>query len=93
MDKSLQELRKNINMVDKQIMDLFVQRLNIVKDICTIKEQHNISIEDKSREQDLLEYLYNSLINKEYSNETKELFLSIITISKNFQKRIIKNDN
>ena len=46
----LNELRKQIDKVDKQMAKLFEERMDIVKHIGNYKKEHNLPILDKERE-------------------------------------------
>ena len=58
LDK-INELREEIDKIDKNLMDSFKKRIEICKEIGELKSKNNIDILDKSREEKLLENLYN----------------------------------
>ena len=57
MTQNLEELRKEINNVDDNIIELLAKRKNIIKEIALIKKELNKPIFDKNREDELIERL------------------------------------
>ena len=55
----LEELRKEIDKCDKQIVDLFSKRFEIVKQIGKFKKENNIPVVDNNRFQKVLEKVAN----------------------------------
>ena len=54
MKKSLEESRKIINQVDKEMAELFVKRMQAVKSIADYKKEHGLPIYDAKREDELI---------------------------------------
>ena len=50
MPNQLETLRQEIDSIDKQIFDLFEQRLTVAKQIGAYKKEHGLSVLDSSRE-------------------------------------------
>ena len=74
---NLQNLRNEIDKVDKSIGDLLLKRMELVKEIGKIKEKGDISIVDTEREIDIL-----SRFEEKY---VKEVFKKILSESKKLQ--------
>ena len=51
MKKDLNEIRQEINKIDFSMKELFIQRMNLVKDVIKYKIDNNIDILDSSREE------------------------------------------
>lgn len=51
--KSLNQLRSDLDQVDKTLLDLIFQRFSIVKDIFILKKQKDLDYKDKNREEDI----------------------------------------
>ena len=49
-EMELFNLRKDINDIDKQIMTLLINRLEVVEKVGELKKKHNLNILDKKRE-------------------------------------------
>lgn len=81
-NKSLKELREEIDLLDKIIIDSIDKRFNIVEIIGQIKKNQKLSVEDKSREKIILSKSDYS----KYSKEIKSIYLKIIDESKKVQK-------
>lgn len=52
---TLDELRTQIDVIDAQILDLFVKRTSLAAQIGVYKRKHNLSIQDSSRERQKIE--------------------------------------
>ena len=86
---NLESLRKNIDTIDDQILDLFLKRLKCCEKIADIKIKSNIPILNEEREKEILNHIVAK--SKNYSEETKQLFSEIMTISRDIQYKIIKS--
>lgn len=51
---NLQEFRKKIDALDKQLLQLLAQRLEICQKIAEYKHKNNLSIQDQNREQEII---------------------------------------
>ena len=81
----LEEARSNINEIDSQIVSLFEKRMNEVKKVISYKKANNMPILDQGREDKVIENVINKLNNKELSSYLKELYLTMMKVSKDFQ--------
>lgn len=77
-------LREKIDYIDKQIVNLFEERLNICKEIGRIKKDNNLPIFNQERENKVIEK-NSSLIKEEYKNSYIKLIKLIIEESKKVQ--------
>lgn len=86
----LKEIRNKINQIDKQMAELFEQRMNLAKKVAEYKIENALPIEDKIREAKLIETNL-SYINDE---QIKEYYVSFakqtIEISKQYQSRLMQ---
>ncbi len=55
--EELQTLRQQINEIDMQLLSLLAKRFQLVSEIGTHKKVQNIEIQDKQREEEILEAL------------------------------------
>ncbi|RLG56671.1 MAG: hypothetical protein DRN83_03460 [Hadesarchaea archaeon] len=53
--KKLQELRKEIDRIDEQLISLVAQRLRLAKEIAAIKQKMNLEIRDEKREREIID--------------------------------------
>lgn len=86
---SLEVLRKNIDIIDSQILDLFLKRLKCCEKIADVKMKSNIPILNEEREKEILEGIASK--SGIYSEETKQLFSEIMSISRDIQYKITKS--
>lgn len=87
--KSLEESRRRIDEIDKELVKLFEERMNTVVDVAKYKKENNIEVLNTKREAQVVENAINNLKNKDYSEEIADFFNHIMDISKNFQRKAI----
>ena len=58
-ENKLEEYRKQIDVIDTEIVELFSKRFEIVKQIGTFKKENNIPVVDNNRFQKVLEKVEN----------------------------------
>ena len=58
-ENKLEEYRKQIDKIDKKLVELFVERFEIVKQIGKFKKENNIPVVDNNRFQKVLEKVEN----------------------------------
>ncbi|QHQ62795.1 prephenate dehydratase [Anaerocolumna sedimenticola] len=85
----LQQSRDEIDKVDKQIVDLFEYRMQLVKDVAEYKIQTGKKVFDKEREQEKLRVLKGMASNDYNSHGIQELFTQIISMSRKLQYGLI----
>tara|TARA_B100000029_G_scaffold254196_1_gene251023 strand:+ start:219 stop:491 length:273 start_codon:yes stop_codon:yes gene_type:complete len=85
--KVIKELRNSIDKVDDQIFDLILKRFDYVEKIGNIKKEMNMPVDDKAREEIIIERLSEKLSTKINYKEIKKIIGPIISISKDIQRR------
>ena len=55
MNKTLEELRKEIDDIDQEILKILVKRVDVVKQIGELKNEYNMPVIDEERKEKLLE--------------------------------------
>lgn len=80
----LNELRNRIDTLDDDILSLFLERMDICKEVAAYKKANAMSILQTGREEQLLTRL-KSLTPEEQRNGTEVLFTNIMDISKALQ--------
>ena len=78
--RSIEDVRKDISSIDLKMRNLFIERLNYVKEMKEIKISNGYSFVDKKREEDMKSFYTEDL--KEYKDEYLELLEKILEISK-----------
>ena len=84
--KDLNSLRNKIDKIDNEIIDLLNDRFDVVKEIGEYKKENNIPVEDKIREEIILQILDTKLSDSPYKEEIKNIYKELFTQSKNKQK-------
>ena len=88
---NLEELRKEIDKVDDELVSLLSKRKELIKEVAKIKKESNKPIFDKNREQQLLEKIKS---NAKEKNLDVEFIYSVYNIilrnSKEEQEKLIK---
>ena len=86
MDKRILTLRKQIDDLDEEIIKLLKTRMKISKKVGLLKEKLHIPIEDKLRENEIIERL-TSKAGKNLSEEQLiRIFTAVFKTSKQVQK-------
>ena len=85
--KVIKDLRNSIDKVDDQIFDLILKRFDYVEKIGNIKKEMNMPVDDKAREEIIIERLSEKLSTKINYKEIKKIIDPIISISKDIQRR------
>ena len=63
----INELRNKIDQIDKEMKELFIQRMGISKQIGQYKKEHHLNILDVKREEEII-------LNKKNEFESEELW-------------------
>ena len=89
MDSSekINTLRKKIDSLDNQILDLLIDRFSVSKEIGEIKSIENLKVGDPNREQDIIDRLSERFAGKLEHKDIVAIFGPIYHISKKIQKK------
>lgn len=85
----LQNLRNEIDEIDKQLVELFEKRMETVLKVAQYKKENNIPILNKSREDEVIEKNVKYLKNKGFKRAEAEFLKSVMTISRKAQAKEI----
>ena len=77
----LQECRAKIDEIDRELVRLFADRMNIVLDVAAYKKANGLPILDAARERALLSKVA-SLSGEELETYTRVLFSTIMSLSR-----------
>ena len=86
MDK-LEELRNQIDVIDKEIVGLFEKRMAVVLGVAEYKKEHKTNVLQSSREEQVLKNAVDNLQNKDYSDAVRQLMVEIMGLSKDLQRK------
>ena len=90
---TLEAKRLEIEKIDSLIIDLFIKRMAVVKEIALYKKENNLQIENIEREKFLLEKNLLLLNNEELEEYYVQLMKEFIRISKEYQNYIIEKES
>ena len=85
----LENLRERIDTIDKELIALFEERMNVVNDIAEYKIKNNLPILNQSREDIVISKVKAIVKNKDYTDSAIDFIKNIMEISKKFQQKII----
>lgn len=85
----IDDYRKKIDEIDKEITRLFEERMNTVINIANYKKDNNLPIFNRSREDEVIEKNISYLKNKDYAEETRKFFIDLMEVSRELQSRKI----
>ena len=89
--KEINELRKEIDDIDSELIELFCRRMERAKQIGLLKKQSGTPVLDRAREKVVLEKAY--LNGKEYGDFARRLFSDIMELSRELQYKDANYDS
>ena len=91
----LELLRKEVDLIDDEMLRLFMKRMDIIKQVGVEKAKHSLPIEARERESEILDRITRkSMLNgSDYAIYARELFFNIMTIGKKFQQSVYDQAN
>lgn len=91
--KDLNELRQEIDVIDRQLVALFEQRMAATRNVGLYKLANGIPVLDRSREEQVLASKTALLEDKTLSRDVTELFEAIMAISRRQQQALLDAHN
>lgn len=85
----LEKSRQTINEIDQEMARLFEQRMDAVRRVAEFKSEHGLSVEDLTREAEILRNNYALIANEAYRPYYLRFLQSIMDNSKDFQRDFI----
>ncbi|MBP5305757.1 MAG: chorismate mutase [Lachnospiraceae bacterium] len=86
----LKDYRAQLDKIDEQIVKLFHERLQITGNIGRYKKEHNLPVLDENREEEKLNAVAALCVEPSEAEGVKELFKTIMKVSRDNQEKIIK---
>ena len=87
--EKLEICRDLIDSIDNQIIELYVKRMEIVKEITELKIENDLPVLDQNREKIMLEKNLEKIKNDEFKKYYKDVLEGFLKASKEMQKDII----
>lgn len=93
MNLDLNEIRMDIDSVDKQIVELFEKRMELCKNVALYKIENNKNVLDKQRELEKIIKVIQLADNDFDKKGVEELFTQIMSISRKLQYKLLAENN
>lgn len=88
----LQEIREKLDRLDKQLLELFEERMELCGNVAEYKLENGKPVYDREREQEKLKSL-EELAEDEFEQQAvRELFSQIMTISRRYQYKVLSEN-
>ena len=88
----LNELREQIDQIDRELVSLFIQRMNVSAGVAEYKRQNNMRVLDPSRERALLQKI-SELSGEEFEEYTRTLYSTILDLSRSYQHKKLDQES
>jgi len=85
---NLEDCRKEIDSIDKELVSLFVRRMNVAKSVAEYKKATGKAVYDAERERKLLQKVEENA-GEEFGDYARRLYSSILELSRNYQSKAI----
>ena len=82
----LEEIRSRIDHIDRKLVELIEERLEIVKEVALYKKENNMKIFDRKREEEVLYKNLSNVKNEELKHYIEIILKDIMDSSKEYQK-------
>ncbi len=91
----LNEIRLQIDDIDEQILKLFCERMNLVRQVAEFKFKNNMPILRQDRENEILQRVRHDAddISDGYGEYAANLFERLMEVSRNMQQNIIEKES
>ncbi|MBQ9086587.1 MAG: prephenate dehydratase [Clostridia bacterium] len=80
----LNELRKEIDIIDRELVPLFLRRMNVSAQVAEYKRENQMRVLDPSRERALLEKI-SQLSGEDFEEYSRILYSTILDLSRSYQ--------
>ena len=85
--RDLNELRKEIDLIDQDLVRLFEKRMDVVLEIADYKKAHHVPIVHTDREKQVIDRGVGLLKNKEYAPALTEWMTKTMALSRACQEK------
>lgn len=84
----LEEIRKDIDKVDSQIAQLFMERMDLALQVAKTKEEHNLAVVNQSREKEILHRISEE-VGEPMDGYARILFNTLFDLSRSYQNNYL----
>lgn len=85
----LSELRVQMDEIDRGLVSLFQQRMELSASIAAYKAANGLSVTDPKREAEKLQDVA-GLVSPEFQKDVQELYRLLFNLSKDYQRRVLE---
>ena len=82
----LEEIRSKIDQIDRKLIELIEERLEIVREVALYKKENNMKIFDRKREEEVIDKNLSNVKNEELKHYIEIILKDIMDSSKEYQK-------
>ena len=82
----LEEIRSKIDQIDRKLIELIEERLEIVREVALYKKENNMKIFDRKREEEVVDKNLSNVKNEELKHYIEIILKDIMDSSKEYQK-------
>ena len=86
----LEKCRKEIDEIDKQLMELFERRLDVAARVAEYKAENELPIYNGERESQVISNNVHRLKNNKYEILGRRFLIGVMELSRELQKEVIK---
>lgn len=84
---TLENIRKEIDLIDDQIITLLETRMTLVEKVITAKSKENIRVLDPQREKFILKRVEQKIENPRYRSSIQSVYTEIMKHSRDYQEK------
>lgn len=88
METDLDEIRKRIDEADRDLIDVFCRRMDLVKRVAAYKLEHDMPVLRPEREEAVLERVQ-ALAGAKYGDYARDLYGHVMRVSRELQQKMI----
>ena len=92
MELNLQEIRGKLDTIDNQMIGLFCQRMNLVKDGGAYKQENNLPILDTGRERDIINRV-SLMAGEDLEHYSKLMYQTLFSVSRAYQSERLRAES
>ena len=85
----LEACRKEIDEIDKELVDLFERRMKVAVRVAEYKKKNNLPIFNEAREKQVIEKNIGILKEKSYADLTRKFFNNLMELSRSLQENLL----
>ena len=89
MASDMKKLREQIDKIDTQILKLYEERMDVVRQIGHYKIENHLPVYEAAREDEKLDKVFADVSNKEYADGAAQLFITLMQASRELQEDML----